>query len=60
MLRLWEVSGVPFEDKKEAKVYRDEHGGVVSKGKDHKDFGVKHGNSIHPKKGGSFKKGKKK
>lgn len=35
---LFTVQGICFESKTDAKKYRDINGGVVSKGKDHKDF----------------------
>jgi hypothetical protein len=49
MLKLWQVNGVDFETKEEAKAFRNEHGGKVSKGKYHKAYGVVRPNSIHPK-----------
>jgi hypothetical protein len=36
---LFTVNGIPFDKKMDAKAFRNVHGGVVSKGKDHKDFG---------------------
>ena len=55
MKKLWEVDGKYFDKKMDAKAYRDANGGNVHKGVDHADFGVKHGNSIHPKKSGGKK-----
>ena len=51
MKALFSVNGEDFESKQEAKEYRDmiDNGSHVSKGKDHKDFGVVRSSSIHPK-----------
>lgn len=49
MKELFVVKGVSFESKKEAKEYRDKNGGHVSKGRDHRLYGVKGVPSKHPK-----------
>jgi hypothetical protein len=51
-LRLFRVATKYFSNKRDAKAYRNEHGGHVSKGEDHWLFGVKREPSHHPKKDG--------
>ena len=40
MKRLFNVNGKDFNNKQDAKVYRNDHGGKVSKGIDHRNYGV--------------------
>jgi len=47
--RLFKVGYKFFESKAEAKIYCDKIVGFVSKGPDHKDFGIIRPSSIHPK-----------
>jgi hypothetical protein len=47
MKRLFQVKNEFFEEKKEAKKFRDANGGVVSKGPDHWRFGIKLSGTTH-------------
>lgn len=40
MKRLFHVKKKYFDSKMKAKAYRDEHGGHVSKGPDHRNYGL--------------------
>ena len=40
MKRLFQVKSNYFDNKMKAKAYRDEHGGHVSKGPDHRNYGL--------------------
>jgi hypothetical protein len=47
MKRLFSVNGHFFECKDDAKAFRDVEGGCVSKGPDHRLYGVKGGRKTH-------------